>query len=70
MVNNKSNNIIKCQFCDWQTLNFYRTKKGKIKSGYSLLQTHVIMDHPNKYADTQNKILTEEHLRREREFPT
>ncbi len=41
--------MIKCRFCEWKTLAWRRSKKGKVKSGYLRLLSHVFYEHRREY---------------------
>lgn len=47
---------IKCRFCNWETLTFMTNHAGKRKNGFSLLQDHVVHDHPVQWLLIQNEL--------------
>jgi len=57
-----STKILKCKFCDYTVLA-WRTTNGKHKSGWSLLQQHVMLKHPEEYEKVLLVLEEEESLR-------
>jgi hypothetical protein len=46
------NNHLKCKFCDFKTLKFFRTKRGTVnglEAAYNRLRRHVEVTHPEVY---------------------
>lgn len=40
---------LKCKFCSWETPEFFRRSDGKLQSGYSRLEDHVLEAHPAEH---------------------
>jgi len=51
-------NILKCKFCNFTTKKWY-TKKGKRKSGQSLLLRHVQLHHKEEFEEIQRLLDSE-----------
>lgn len=46
---------LKCSFCNWKTPAWTTRKNGKRVYGFSRLQSHVMMDHIDEYAELKEK---------------
>ncbi len=52
-------NRIQCAFCEVSYPRQWPSKDGKIKHGWSSLRRHIIFDHPDKFDEVQERLLTE-----------
>ena len=52
-------NILKCQFCNWQTKRWVTTKKGKKHNRSDLLIKHVMLEHDEEYKKIAQRIIND-----------
>lgn len=44
---------LKCRFCSFEVMPFWKSKKGETRTGHNRLQDHVKTDHPDEWARIQ-----------------
>ena len=54
LVVKKKPEMLKCNFCDWQTQKWKTTKRGKRIHAYSVLQRHVMLEHSHEWDKIQD----------------
>lgn len=54
----KSDDHMKCRWCNFRVSKFFKTKSGETKSGWSSLQSHCWSEHINEMEEIRYKIYT------------
>lgn len=47
---------MKCRYCDYTTLIYFRTQGGEARSGFNRLLEHIRYVHPAEYAELRKQI--------------